>query len=254
MLDLSYSELEALSFHTMPAWKLIDTGVNTGVHNMALDEELLGRAKSGETTPVLRLYGWSPPAVSLGRFQTIERTINLDACAELGIDIVRRVTGGRAVLHNRELTYSVVARTDNPLFPNDILGTYRTIALGLLAGFRKLGVRAEMVVHSARHAELVKKEIKQPACFSSPSWYEIIVNNRKVVGSAQRRVSDAFLQHGSILIDYDAALEASVIRGGCAGDLVTSINREAPHAVSLQDIKSAFVQGFSEALDITFLD
>lgn len=235
-------------------WRLLDTGVNTGAHNMAFDEELLERARSGETTPVLRLYGWSPPAVSLGRFQTFEKSVNRDVCTSLGIDVVRRVTGGRAVLHDRELTYSIVARTDNPLFPDDILGTYRTIASGLLAGFRNIGIRAEMVAHSSRHAALVRKEVKQPACFSSPSWYEIIVNNRKIVGSAQRRVSGAFLQHGSILIDYDGALEASVIRGGCAGDFATSINREALRSVPLQDIKKAFVQGFSDALDITFLD
>ncbi len=236
----------------MPTWKLLDTGFNTGANNMVLDEQLLERARRGETVPVLRFYGWKPPAVSIGRFQNIDKTVDVEACKQLGIDIVRRVTGGRAVLHNRELTYSVVARTDNPLFPNDILQTYKIIAQGLLSGFRNVGIQAEMVSRSERHAELVKKDSKDASCFSSPSWYEIIVNNRKIAGSAQRRVPGAFLQHGSILIDHDARLEASVICGASSREVVTCINRELTSRLSLQDIKHGFVKGFSEALNITF--
>ena len=101
----------------------------------------------------------------------------------------------------------------------------------LLQGLKNLGIPAEMVSRSHRHAGLVKKGAKDPACFSSPSWYEILVHGRKIIGSAQRRLSNAFLQHGSILMDYDAALEAEVIPGG-SGDVVTSINRELGGNVS----------------------
>ena len=233
-------------------WHLIDSGANIGAYNMAIDEELLARAQAGEPVPVLRFYAWAPPAVSIGRFQKIEHAVDAEACKQLGIDIVRRITGGRAVLHNRELTYSIIARTDDPLFPTNVLGTYKLIAAGLLLGLRDLGIPAEMVSRSSRHAVLVKKDSKDPACFSSPSWYEILVNNRKIIGSAQRRLSGAFLQHGSILMDFDPALEAEVIPGGCSGDGVTSITRELGRAVPLEEVKNSFVKGFSEALGIVF--
>jgi lipoate-protein ligase A len=231
-------------------WRLLDSGPNIGAYNMAVDEELLARAQAGETTPTLRLYTWHPPAVSIGRFQKIGTAVDVEACRQQGIDIVRRVTGGRAVLHHNELTYSIVARTDDPLFPTNVHGTYKIIAAGLLQGLRNLGIPAEMVSRSSRHAALVKKDAKDPACFSSPSWYEILVHSRKIIGSAQRRLSGAFLQHGSILIGYDTALEAEIIPGGCSGDVVTSINRELGRDVPLAEVKQAFIKGFSEALGI----
>ncbi|HEY6010895.1 MAG TPA: hypothetical protein VIX18_05435, partial [Nitrospirota bacterium] len=134
----------------MPPFKYIDSGNNIGVYNMSLDEELLARAQAGEKVPVLRFYGWAPPAVSLGRFQKIEDAVDADACKRRGFDIVRRITGGRAVLHNKELTYSIISRADNPLFPHTVLDTYKVIAAGLLAGLRNLGIDAEMVSRADR--------------------------------------------------------------------------------------------------------
>lgn len=237
----------------MHSWLFVDSGAGSGLANMFLDEELLARAQEGETAPVLRFYTWNPPAVSLGRFQRMETSVNREACTRRGIDIVQRVTGGRAVLHHRELTYSIVARTDHALFPSDILGTYKIIATGLLAGLKNLGIPAEMVSRGGRHAALVKKVAKDPACFSSPSWYEILAGGRKIIGSAQRRLLCAFLQHGSILLDYDAGLEAEVIPGGCAGDGVTCIRSERGQEVPIEEVKQAFVKGFAEALQIEFI-
>ena len=236
----------------MTTWRYIDSGPNLGVYNMSLDEELLARAQAGAAMPVLRLYSWAPPTVSLGRFQKMETAVHAEACARLGFDIVRRITGGRAVLHKNELTYSIIARTDDPLFPPDVLGTYKVIAAGLLAGLTNLGIPAEMVARGGRHAGLVDKRPKDAACFSAPSWYEILVNNRKIIGSAQRRVAGAFLQHGSILIGYDRDLEAEVIPGGCSGDVVTCIDRELGRSVPLDEVKQAFRKGFAEGLGIDF--
>ena len=238
----------------MTPWKHIVSAPNLGAYNMAVDEELLARAQAGEDRPVLRFYAWQPPAVSLGRFQKSEAAVNAEACKRLGFDIVRRITGGRAVLHNKELTYSIIARTDNPLFPGNVLGTYKVIAAGLLAGLRNLGIPAEIVSRGGRHADRVDKNAKDAACFSSPSWYEILVQGRKIVGSAQRRVSGAFLQQGSILMDYDPQLEALVIPGGCAGDVVTSIKRELGRDVPLDEVKQAFAEGFRETLGIEFIN
>jgi lipoate-protein ligase A len=219
---------------------------------MVVDERLLEQAVKEDTAPVLRLYTWDPPAVSLGRFQDEKNAVNAEACKRLGFDIVRRITGGRAVLHHQELTYSIVSRTDNTLFPQDVLGTYKVIAAGLLAGLRNLGIEAEMVSRSNRRAALVEKKAKDPFCFTSPSWYEILVNGKKIIGSAQRRVSGAFLQHGSILIKRDPALEAAVIPGG-GGGAVTSICDTLGRDVSRNEVKKAFVIGFGNALGVEFV-
>ena len=236
----------------MSMWRFIDSGPAPAVQNMAVDEGLLRDAVTPGALPVLRFYTWSPAAVSLGRFQDKERAVNAEACRQRGFDIVRRITGGRAVLHCDELTYSIIARSDSALFPNDILGTYRVIAAGLLAGLRELGIAAEMVSRSGRHAGMVKSGLQEPACFSSPSWYELLVKGRKIIGSAQRRVGGAFLQHGSILIGYDPAFEAEVIPGGGMSDAVTCIRAELGREVGPEDVKRAFREGFARALDVQF--
>jgi lipoate-protein ligase A len=235
----------------MHIWRYIDSGPNIGAYNMAVDEELLARSQAGEAVPVLRFYSWDPPAVSIGRYQAMKAAVDADACRRRGYDIVRRITGGRAVLHHRELTYSIIARTDNPLFPSGVLGTYKVIAAGLLAGLQNLGIHAEMVARGGRYDALVERKPKDPACFSSPSWYEILANRRKIIGSAQRRMRGAFLQHGSILIDYDPRLESEVIPGA-GGDSVTCIRRELGRDVPVEEIKRAFQKGFEDNLDIVF--
>jgi lipoyl(octanoyl) transferase len=236
----------------MNKWKYIDSGPNFAAYNMAVDEELLARAQAGESTPVLRLYSWDPPAVSLGRFQKLETAVDAGACKRLGFDIVRRITGGRAVFHFHELTYSIVAPLDNPMFPPTVLGTYKVIAAGLLAGLRNLNITAEMVSRSERHAALVNNNSRDPSCFSSPSWYEIIVKGRKIVGSAQRRMTRAFLQHGSILVSYDPKLESLVIPGSGASACITSIQGELGSPVSHEEVKQAFWQGFQSALGVLY--
>ncbi len=236
----------------MTPWKLLRTGANFGAYNMAIDEELLACAQAGEQTPVLRFYRWNPPAVSLGHFQKTETAVNLEACKKRGIDVIRRITGGRAVFHHRELTYSIVARTDNPLFPPGVLGTYKIIASCLVAGLRNLGIPAEAVSRGSMLAGLVKKRPKDPACFSSPSWYEIVAGNKKIIGSAQRRLSGAFLQHGSILIDFDPRLEAEIIPGANTGDLATSVNQVLSREVPSEEIIDALLRGFSSELGVIF--
>jgi len=236
----------------MNKWTFVDSGRHLGAYNMAVDEELLAQAQVGRKMPVLRFYGWDPPAVSIGRFQKIGTAVDAEACKRLGYDIVRRITGGRAVLHNNELTYSVTAPIDDPLFPPNVLGTYKVIATGLVAGLRNLGVNAEMVSRTGQHASLVNKHDRDPSCFSSPSWYEIVVNGKKIIGSAQRRLSGAFLQHGSILISYDPALEAVVIPGSGRGGGATCLNEILGKSVPIEEIKNAFRNGFSQALDMEF--
>jgi lipoate-protein ligase A len=169
---------------------------------MAIDEALLGARLAGEGPPTVRCFAWQPPAVSLGSGQSLER---------LGVGLVRRPTGGSAILHEGpalELTYSVVARQGDFPGAEDLLETYRVLGGGLAAGLRMLGVQAELVP--------LVRERPGPAptfCFARTGAYEIAVGGRKLVGSAQRRQGGGFLQHGSVLLDADPGRLRAVFPG-----------------------------------------
>lgn len=184
---------------TEPArWRRLETGYAPGAWNMAVDEALMEAVGREDSPPTLRFYGWNPPALSLGYFQDRAREVDLDGCATQGFDCVRRPTGGRAVLHSAEVTYAVVVPEGYPGFGGSVSEAYRAIAEGLLVGLKRLGVPAEM-------AEAPRREggERSAACFDSPSFYELVVDGRKLVGSAQVRRHGAILQHGSILLRFD---------------------------------------------------
>jgi len=177
------------------AWRLIiEERPRTGAENMAIDEALMLVHAEGKSAPALRFYRWDPPAVSLGYFQDPRTEVDREACRQAGVDIVRRPTGGRAVLHEHETTYSVVVSSD--LLPGSVVETYRRLAAGLVAGLRSLGYEAELAPERATPGGA---DSPDGACFEVPSSYEIVVGGRKVVGSAQVRRRGVILQHGSIL-------------------------------------------------------
>jgi len=166
---------------------------------MATDDAVARSVDRGECPPTLRVYGWRPPAISLGYAQRLAREIDLDQCAELGVDVVRRPTGGRAVLHWRELTYSVVCSADHPDLGGSVTQAYRKISACLVSGIGRLGVRAR-VEPRRRPSPSPRGEGVVPPCFTSTTQYEVTVNGRKLVGSAQRRRASVLLQHGSVLL------------------------------------------------------
>ena len=182
-------------------WRLLQSPPLAAAENMALDAALLERARrTGET--VLRVYGWRAPTLSFGRNQTARGVYDGALAASRGVEVVRRPTGGRAVLHHREVTYSVTG----PLAPEEPLReSYGRINRLLLDALRRLGVRAEL----ARAAGRAPLPTGAP-CFETPSEGELVVGARKLVGSAQYREQDAFLQHGSILTHADQPLLASL--------------------------------------------
>ncbi len=194
----------------MSVWRFIDTGLGNGASNMAVDEALLKGAAAGTTPPTVRVFGWDPPTVSTGHSQTVLRELDLAACERAGVGIVRRPTGGRAVLHAGELTYSVVAPVGTEPLGESIMETYLAISRALLAALSALGVRAdlEQVAAPAR----ARDEEAAPPCFASAGRYEVVVGGRKLVGSAQRRSGRAVLQHGSLLIDGTHAGIADLLR------------------------------------------
>jgi lipoate-protein ligase A len=182
------------------AWRLLVTEPADGATNMAIDEALWRGRQNGDSPPTVRFFAWSPPTVSLGYGQPLDRHVDLAACRTLGVGLVRRPTGGSAIYHDgpeRELTYSVVATAADLGIGPDLLETYRWIGAALLRGLQALGAPAALVPERPPDGPV-------PAfCFARTGVFEIEVDGRKLVGSAQRRQGDAFLQHGAVLLDVD---------------------------------------------------
>ncbi len=184
-------------------WRFIDSGPCDAAYNMALDEAIAFAVRKGRTLPTLRVYGWEVPSVSIGSFQGIP-DINREYCAGSNIPVVRRPTGGRAILHGDELTYGFSSGNEGP-FSKGLLETYRLISTALQSGLEMAGVRAVI----KREREPGRNLTRSPLCFQSTSYGEISFDRKKLIGSAQKRWPDGFLQQGSIpySLDYEKLLE-----------------------------------------------
>jgi lipoate-protein ligase A len=185
-------------------WRLIRDGELCGARNMARDLALLEQVVAGRSLPVLRLYRWQPPCLSLGRHQEVGTSVDLDFCRRNGIDVVRRPTGGRAVLHHLELTYAVIT----PLAPisNHLQNAYTSLCRPLVAACRELGIDAELTTGEV-NINLPGPRTAIP-CFKAPAAGEVVVGGRKLIGSAMRFHRGVILQHGAILLDWDGRLQA----------------------------------------------
>jgi lipoyl(octanoyl) transferase len=186
------------------SWRLLVTEPLDGPTNMSVDEALLRSRVQGSGPPTVRFYGWRPATVSLGYAQPLDETVDRAQCTALGIALVRRPTGGSAILHEPpegEVTYSVVARGDDFTGADDVLETYRVVGQGLAKGLERLGAAAELVPLARG-----RRDGSGPPgfCFRRAGAYEIAVGGRKLVGSAQRRQGTSFLQHGAVLLGVDA--------------------------------------------------
>ena len=235
---------------TARRWRLFDDldAVVSGADQMARDTELLGEVARG-APPALRLYRWSPPALSLGRFQR-EDDVDHGACARLGVDVVRRPTGGRAILHGADLTYAVAMPRPSGA-AGSVDGVYATIARALIAGLARIGVGALVARHDAAGTS---GQASGPACFASMQGADLRVGERKLCGSAQMRHRAAALQHGSILLDRLAFDETALLRGTTPRPLTatTVTLRELGAPADAIVVADALVEGFRETLDIDF--
>jgi lipoate-protein ligase A len=216
---------------------------------MAIDEAVLLARLAGGGPPTVRFFGWRPPTVSLGHGQPLDDAIDLDVAGRLGIGLVRRPTGGSAILHESpraEVTYSVVARRGDFPGADDLLQTYRIVAAGLAAGLARLGAVVD-VAGAGRD-----RRGGAPAfCFARTGSHEIAARGRKLVGSAQRRQGGAFLQHGSILLDADPTrLRAVFPRLGEPLATVTTLAEVLGRSVGFDETVAAVAAGLGEAFGV----
>ncbi len=183
----------------MDTWRFIDSGSSDAAYNMALDEAISASVRNGDAPPTLRLYGWKRLSISLGSFQKIS-DIDEQYCEVQGIAVVRRPTGGRAILHGDELTYSFCSKNDG-FFSHGLLDSYLQLSSALRSAVTLLGLEVEMKMKRESGRTL----IKSPLCFNSASFGEICFDKKKLIGSAQKRWPESFLQQGSIpyTMDYE---------------------------------------------------
>ncbi len=184
-----------------PDWRFINSGFMSGPLNMALEEVLWKRCQEGTSSLTVRVFGWTPPAISIGYHQEPAAILDLYCCEVDQIDIVRRITGGRAVWHEGEITYSVVSPLTSPFFEGGLSESNQKISQILVQAIQELGVVAAVSDLSQIPQKNGGALFSSP-CFASTTRHEIIVEGRKLVGSAQKRDRTIFLQHGSILLDH----------------------------------------------------
>lgn len=176
-------------------WRLIDTGPLDGPANMAVDEALLSCFDRNSSLPILRLYGWDPPALSLGRYQDAGALI-LERCGADGIPVVRRMTGGGIIYHACEVTYSIVCAPEHIGEGTGVKDGFRRLCGFLLGAYHRLGLDASFATDTNAAAE--RLGVRTDFCFAGKEEFDIVVDGRKIGGNAQRRLSGAILQHGSI--------------------------------------------------------
>lgn len=239
-------------------WGFLDTGHRDAATNMALDESLLNWHRQGEIPPTLRFYGWTKPSLSVGRFQKVENQINFEAVERYACDFVRRLTGGSAVLHDDELTYSIVVTEAHPNIPKTVPEAYYILTKGIMEGYRNLGIRAEY----AYPTERMTKKDRSSVCFEQVAYYEVVVDGKKLSGNAQTRKDGILLQHGSIPMRINEEMlfdlfsfPSEDIRKQQQAAFATkaiAIERITNKQHTYQQLAEAFYKGFETGLGVKF--
>jgi lipoate-protein ligase A len=240
-------------------WRVTLTQPASGAWNMAVDEAILESIQAGESLPVLRLFAWSPPCLSLGHAQPFT-DINFARLTALGWDVVRRITGGRAILHTDEMTYSVIGPNNEPRLEGGVIESYRRLSVALLAALDDLGLPARALSKSTSGSQ--NSQDQKPVCFEVPSNYEITVHGKKLIGSAQARKKTAILQHGTLPLYGDLTRIINVLnfpdeasRDEAKGRLLnraTTVETELNKPISWDQAASAFIDAFEKTLNISF--
>lgn len=244
----------------MEKWYYINSGKCSPAFNMALDECLLNWQSEKTMLPTIRFYEWEVPTLTVGYFQRVAKDIDLEEVKRKELGFVRRQTGGRGVLHDKELTYSVIVSEEHPSMPKTVTEAYRVISQGLLEGFKALGLEAYYAVPKT---EADRENLKNPrsgVCFDAPSWYEIVVEGRKIAGSAQTRQKGVILQHGSIPLEidldelYDLFLfpneKVKARMKSMFSSKAVAINDLTNRTFTIQQLVEAFETGFAKGLNV----
>jgi lipoyl(octanoyl) transferase len=240
----------------MTLWRLLITPPASGAWNMALDESILEHVGRGESLPTLRLYAWNPACLSLGHAQPFA-DVDMTRLKARGWEVVRRATGGRAILHTDELTYSVIAPNDEPRLAGSVPESYNRLAQALLLAVKTLELQVEM-----KEGKTNRDSTPNPVCFEVPSTYEITVDGKKLIGSAQARKKEGVLQHGSLPLTGDLTricqalvFESESARQDAAARLLrraVTVGSALGREISWETAAQAFIHAFETQLGLSF--
>jgi len=240
------------------SWRLLLSPASNGAWNMAVDEAILEATTRGDVLPTLRLYAWDPACLSLGYAQPIN-DVDQARLEDFGWDLVRRPTGGRAILHTDELTYSVCGSEQEPILAGDILSSYQKLSSAILAALQQIGLG----VQALPQEDNTSNKTPEPVCFEIPSNYEITAEGKKLVGSAQARRRGGVLQHGTLPLYGDLTRIVQVLtfpdsasRTKAAERLLsraTTVESAIGGLVSWQQAADSFIQAFSETLHLELI-
>jgi lipoyl(octanoyl) transferase len=240
----------------MNSWRLLLTPPARGAWNMAVDEAILENIGRGDSPATLRLYAWDPACLSLGHAQPLA-DVDSARLKERGWEVVRRATGGRAILHTDELTYSVTGSAEEPLLAGGVLESYNRIAQALLLAVRNLELNVEI-----KEGKENDHAAPNPVCFEVPSTYEITVDGKKLIGSAQARKKEGILQHGSLPLtgDLTRICQALVFENQTAREeaskrllrRATTVESALGRAVSWETAAQVFIHAFEAQLGLCF--
>ena len=222
-------------------WRLLQTGYRTGFSNMAIDKAILVANSKSMVPPTVRFYGWSPPAISIGYFQSVTEELDIDRCEQLGVDYVRRITGGGAVFHEKEVTYSIVVPESHPEIPKNIIKSYGRICGAVMKGLLHLGITSDYAPIN-----------------------DIVTGGRKISGNAQTRKLQTVLQHGTVLMDVDVDKMFSLlkvpdekIKDKLISDVkqrITSIRHVTGKELDFEVVTKAMRRGFEEEFHVGLLE
>ena len=242
----------------MENWRVLPFQIFNAFENMATDEALFRVLQERGGPPTLRFYGWERSALSIGYFQNTATEINLNYCRRHGMDVVRRPTGGKTVLHDCELTYAVISKEGLPFFSGSLVENYKAVCSCLIRAFFELGIDVSMAKECRQEG---KKEMGA-ICFAFPAPFELLSRGRKICGSAQVRSRGCFLQHGSILLDFDAEKNCRFIlpseerqadRCGFLRETVTSIHGETGEMMMPERFSGIVQRAFEVSWNIHFV-
>ncbi len=241
--------------------RIIDTEPMNAFMNMAIDESLSNTIKENPEEIIFRLYTWKPAALSLGYFQKFHKEVNEVGLKQRFIDVVRRPTGGRAVLHDDEVTYSILISKDSPIFKKSVTESYKQISESFLYSLEYLGLK-NIILQKPLGSKLPHTS---SACFDAPSSYELVCNGKKIIGSAQKRFKHGLLQHGSIPITMDVDLLFDCLKIEKKDKInvlkkyfkrqATSINEELDKPITKIQLKNALIEGIKKGFGYeTYID
>ena len=230
-------------------WRYLDSGFCSGAENMALDEAILHAHEAGLVPPTLRVYGWQPTAVSLGKFQNLEATVDLEACRRRGFHIVRRPTGGRAILHTaEEVTFSLVISAQR-LGTTGVMDSYQQLAAGIVAALCALDLKAHLVERRAP-APAGPMLAQDPACFAVKARCDLVVGNAKLVGSAQVQHRGFILQQNSLPLALHVEAWSEVFHRPALAPEAIGLWEAAGRMIPAAAVAMALCEGFAQAFEI----